>query len=50
MGQQRLIAIIPYGLGVNNKINSAEDIEIQTWHNFLQRQKLFDIELHGVRP
>ena len=48
-GLNKLIALIPYGIGSNNEIDVADDIEIQTWHNFLQRQKLFDIELHGVR-
>ncbi len=48
-GQQKLLTLIPYGIGKKNQIKPADSIEIKTWHDFLQRQNLFDIELHGVR-
>jgi len=48
-GQEILISLVPYDIDNQNQIKSADLIEIQTWHDFLQRQQLFDIELHGVR-
>ncbi len=48
-GPQQLIAVIAYDVDQNKQIKPANKVEIDTWHDFFKRQKLFDIELHGVR-
>ena len=48
-GLQQLIAVIAYDVGQDKQIKAANKFAIDTWHDFFKRQKLFDIELHGVR-